>query len=141
MRSPLDRIRHALSFEILALLLIIPLGAWLFHMPVEAIGVATIVAATLATVWNYAYNELFDRVMRRISGSTQKSPPVRVLHAILFEAGLLVVLMPFFAWYLQITLWQAFVLDISFAAFYMVYALVFNWAYDRLFPLPEWQES
>jgi uncharacterized membrane protein len=99
------------------------------------------VAATLATVWNYAYNELFDRVMRRISGSTQKSPPVRVLHAILFEAGLLVVLMPFFAWYLQITLWQAFVLDISFAAFYMVYALVFNWAYDRLFPLPEWQES
>jgi uncharacterized membrane protein len=24
--------------------------------------------------------------------------------------------------------------------FYMGYAFVFSWAYDRLFPLPEWQK-
>ena len=49
------------------------------------------------------------------------------------------VLMPFIAWYLGISLWQAFVMDVAFALFYLVYAFVFNWAYDRLFPLPEWQ--
>ena len=32
-------------------------------------------------------------------------------------------------------------MDVSFAAFYVVYAFVFNWAYDRLFPLPEWQDK
>lgn len=47
--------------------------------------------------------------------------------------------MPFIAVYLGISLWQALMMDISFAAFYMAYAFVFNWAYDRLFPLAEWQ--
>ncbi|MFN6986918.1 MAG: chlorhexidine efflux transporter, partial [Rhizobium oryzihabitans] len=28
-----------------------------------------------------------------------------------------------------------------FALFYVVYAFVFNWSYDRLFPLPEWQSQ
>jgi uncharacterized membrane protein len=28
-------------------------------------------------------------------------------------------------------------MDIGFAAFYMVYAFVFNLAYDRVFPLPQ----
>ena len=60
---------------------------------------------------------------------------MRVFHAILFEAGLLAVLMPFIAFYLGITLWQALMMDISFAAFYMAYAFVFNIAYDRLFPI------
>ncbi|MEQ9476658.1 chlorhexidine efflux transporter, partial [Marinovum algicola] len=48
---------------------------------------------------------------------------------------------PFIAWYLGISLWQAFVMDVSFALFYMVYAFGFNWAYDRLFPLPEWKTA
>ncbi|MCB1340583.1 MAG: PACE efflux transporter [Pseudooceanicola sp.] len=138
MRSPLDRLRHALSFEVIALLLVIPLGALVFHKPMHDIGVVGVVSATLATLWNMAYNDGFDRALRRLAGTTLKSPRTRVLHAVLFEAGLLVVLLPFIAWYLGITLWQAFVMDLSFAAFYLVYALGFNWAYDRLFPLPEW---
>ncbi|WP_010138787.1 PACE efflux transporter [Oceanicola sp. S124] len=139
MRSSLDRLRHALSFEILALLLMVPLGALAFHHPVQDIGVVGVVGATLATLWNMAYNYGFDRVLQRRTGSTRKSARVRVLHAVLFELGLLLVLMPFIAWYLGVSLWQALVMDLSFAGFYLVYALGFNWAYDRLFPLPEWQ--
>jgi uncharacterized membrane protein len=30
-------------------------------------------------------------------------------------------------------------MDVSLSLFYLVYAFVFNWSYDRLFPLPEWQ--
>lgn len=141
MRSPLDRLRHALSFEIIALLLIVPLGAAAFHMPMQDIGVVGIVSATIATLWNMLYNYIFDLALRRSTGTTLKSGPVRVLHAMLFECGLLVVLMPFIAWYLSISLWQAFVMDLSFAIFYMVYALIFNWVYDRLFPLPEWNRA
>lgn len=140
MRTTRDRIRHAISFEIIGLALVTPLGAWAFGMPMHDIGVIGFASATIATLWNYVYNLGFDWVMQRMRGSTQKTGPIRVLHAVLFEGGLLVALLPLIAWYLGISLGQAFLMDVSFALFYMGYAFVFNWAYDRLFPLPEWQE-
>ena len=93
----------------------------------------------IATLWNLVYNYLFDLGMTRVLGTTAKSAAMRVFHAVLFEAGLLCLLLPFIAVYLGISLWAALAMDISFALFYMVYAFVFNWAYDRLFPLAEWQ--
>lgn len=139
MRTAADRIRHAISFELIGLALIIPLGSWAFSVPVTDIGIVGVVSATLATAWNYLYNLGFDHLLRRYAGTTLKTVPMRIIHAILFEAGLLMVLMPFIAWYLGISLWQAFVMDVAFALFYLVYAFIFNWAYDRLCPLPEWQ--
>ncbi len=139
MRSLPDRIRHAVSFEIIGLVLVTPLGAWAFHQPMLDIGVLSAIVAVVATAWNLVYNTLFDLVLKRILGTTAKGGLMRVGHAVLFEVGLLAVLMPFIAVYLGISLWQALVMDFSFALFYMAYAFVFNWAYDRLFPLPEWQ--
>ncbi|QRM33651.1 PACE efflux transporter [Microvirga sp. VF16] len=140
MRTSRDRIRHAISFEIIGLALVTPLGAWAFHMPVHDIGVLGIVGATIATLWNYIYNLGFDHLMQRVLGSTRKTAYFRIVHAVMFEVGLLIVLLPLFAWYLGISLWQAFLMDASFALFYIGYAFVFNWTYDRLFPLPEWQK-
>ncbi|WP_414472139.1 PACE efflux transporter [Microvirga sp. M2] len=141
MRTTRDRIRHALSFELIGLALVTPLGAWIFGMPMADIGVVGVGAATIATIWNYVYNVGFDALMQRLTGGTQKSVAIRVVHAVLFEVGLLIVLMPLIAWYLGIGLLQAFYMDVSFAVFYMVYAFVFNWGYDRVFPLPAWQTS
>lgn len=141
MRSVRDRIRHAISFEIIGLLLVTPLGAQAFNKPIEDIGVIAIVGATLATLWNYVYNLSFDVLMTRWRGTTEKTIPLRVLHTVLFEVGLLVVLLPFIAAYLGISIWAAFVMDAAFALFYMVYAFVFNWGYDRVFPLPEWRQD
>lgn len=136
MRTTADRIRHAISFELIGLALITPLGAWAFGMAIYDIGVVAVVSATLATGWNYAYNLLFDRSLMHLTGSTRKSLRLRVLHAVLFETGLLLVLIPFIAWNLGVTLAQAFVMDLSFAVFYLVYAFAFNWAYDLIFPDP-----
>lgn len=137
MRTTPDRIRHAVSFEIIGLILVTPLGAWAFGMGLHDIGVVTVVSATIATLWNYAYNLIFDHAMLRIAGHAGKSAALRVAHALLFEAGLLVFLLPFIAWYLGIGLGQAFAMDVSFAAFYVVYAFAFNWAYDVVFPVPQ----
>lgn len=136
MRTVADRIRHALSFEVVGLAIIIPLGAVAFHHPMEDIGVITVVSSIVATVWNYLYNWGFDHALKRTTGTPVKSMPVRVLHAILFELGLVALLMPFVAWYLGIGIIEALILDISIAIFYMVYGFVFNWAYDRVFPIP-----
>jgi uncharacterized membrane protein len=140
MRSTRDRIRHAIGFELIGLLLITPLGAFAFHMPVSEIGIVGVISATIATAWNYLYNLGFDRLMAWRTGGTLKTPALRIVHAVLFEAGLLVMLLPFMAWKLGISLGEALVMDIAFALFYVAYAFVFNWGYDRLFPLPEWQD-
>lgn len=141
MRKSWDRLRHALLFEVFGLLLVVPLGALVFSMPIHDIGVVGVVSATLAMAWNYIYNLIFDTFLERTRGTTLKTVRLRVVHAVLFELGLLMVLMPFIAWYLGISLLHAFIMDISFALFYMIYAFVFNLAYDRAFPLPEWQEA
>ena len=67
----------------------------------------------------------------------KKTVPIRVLHAVSFEIGLLFVLLPFIAWYLEISLREAFLIDVSLAVFYLIYAFVFNWIYDVLFPVSE----
>lgn len=139
MRNTADRIRHAVSFEIIGILLATPLAAFAFQLHAGDSAVIVIGSATIAMAWNYVYNFIFDHAMTRWRGTTLKSPPIRVLHAVLFELGLLMMLMPLIALYLGISLWHALVLDLGFALFYMLYALVFNWAYDRIFPLPEWQ--
>jgi uncharacterized membrane protein len=141
MRSTRDRIRHAISFELIGLALITPLGSFAFGMPAADIGVVGIGSATIATGWNYLYNLGFDHLMQRFTGGTQKNTTIRVAHAVLFELGLLIALLPLIAWYLGISLVHALTMDVSFAVFYVVYAFVFNWAYDRIFPLPEWQRQ
>lgn len=141
MRTTRDRIRHALSFEIIGLAIFTPFAAFVFGLPMEHVGVVGIVSATAATGWNYLYNLGFDHLMQKLRGSTRKTLGLRVLHATFFELGLLIALMPFIAWYLGVSLLQALLMDISFALFYLVYAFVFNLAYDRIFPLPEWSQQ
>lgn len=140
MRSTRDRIRHAILFEVIGLALIIPLGTLLFGLPASDMGVIGVGSAFAATAWNYIYNLGFDHAMQRLAGHTRKSLPLRVAHAVLFEAGLLVILLPPIAWYLGISLVQAFVMDLAIAAFYVAYAFVFNLAYDQAFPVQSWDQ-
>ena len=137
MRSTADRIRHVILFELIGLIFLVG-GGWLVvGFDPHALGVVGVVSSLVATGWNYAYNLLFDRAMLRLAGTTLKSHPIRALHTVLFEGGLLVILLPFVAWMLDISLGRALLFDLSVAAFYVVYGYGFNWAYDRVFPSPE----
>ena len=138
MRTTADRIRHAISFEVIGIIIATPLAAFAFHLPGGDSAVIIVASATVAMLWNYVYNLGFDHAMQRLTGGTAKTTRIRILHAVLFELGLLTLMLPAIAWYLQISIWQALVMDIALALFYMGYAFVFNWAYDRVFPLPEW---
>ncbi len=135
-RSFSDRVRHALLFEVIGLAIFMPGAAWLFNQPVSHMGVIGVVSATVATVWNFVYNLGFDHAMIRLAGSPAKTLWIRVAHAILFEAGLVLLLVPVIAWYLGISLWTALVMDVAIVTFYLVHAFVFNLAYDRIFPIP-----
>lgn len=136
MRSFPDRVRHTLLFEVIGLALVIPGGAQLFGLPATHMGVIGVGSATVATLWNFVYNLGFDHGMLRFVGHTRKNLPTRVLHALLFEGGLLLLLLPPMAWYLGMGLWETLLMDLAIVIFYVVYAFLFNLAYDRLFPLP-----
>jgi uncharacterized membrane protein len=135
LRSTPDRIRHAVSFEVLGILLVTPAASWAFALPGADTGVVAMGSATIAMVWNYGYNLAFDHALQAISGTLRKSLPMRIVHAILFELGLLIVLVPVIAWYLGIGLRQTLLLDLSLALFYVLYAFAFNCIYDRVFPV------
>lgn len=137
MRTTADRIRQAVSFEIIGVLLSTALGTLLFDMPVESIGILAVIGATMATAWNYVFNLIFDHALLRFRGSIRKTLGLRIVHALGFELALMLAFLPVIAWWLGISLLDALVMDIAFVLFYLFYAFVFTWAYDTLFPAPE----
>ena len=136
MRTGADRLRHTLGFEVLGMMISVPLFSLLTGQPVDHLGPLAIGLSLLATGWNYLYNLLVDHWMLRQLGRLEKRLIERVLHALLFELGLLLVVLPLTALWLGISLWQALWLDIGFSLFFVFYAFGYNLAYDHLFPLP-----
>lgn len=49
----------------------------------------------------------------------------------------MLILVPVMAWWLNITLLDAFLLDLGFLAFFFIYTVVFTWVFDRVFGLPQ----
>ena len=127
-KSITERIVQAIGFELLAVLICTPLLAWIMDKPMLEMGVATIAIAALALAWNVVFNGLFDRVLKRLA--MVKTTWVRVVHALLFEGGLVALGVPFIAWWLNISLWQAFLLDIGVLLFFLPYTYVYHWGYD-----------
>ena len=101
----------------------------------ERAGVIAVASAVIAIVWNLVYNTLFERWESRQS-VRGRGLARRVAHAIGFELGFLVLLVPLFAWWFDIGLQHALVLEIGLALFFLLYTFVFNWAFDRVFGLP-----
>ena len=140
MRTRLDRIRHAVCFEIIGLILLVGVLSQL-GFDGSHVGVVGIAFSILATGWNYIYNIWFDRMLYRRYKTAAKTTVIRIVHSLGFEAGLLFVTIPILSWVLKVTLWQAFVLDIGMVLFYLIYAYVYNIAYDHLFPISEVKEN
>jgi uncharacterized membrane protein len=76
------------------------------------------------------FNTLFDRAQRRMG--FRRTLWARAIHAVLFEIGLILAVVPLAAWWLGIGLWQALVLDIGIVLFFLPYTFAFNWTYDRV---------
>lgn len=134
MRTTKDRIRQAISFEIIGLLIAIPLAALVFGFELGKTSGLAAIGATIATGWNYLFNLMFDHGLKRVTGSTRKTLKARFLHAISFELGLMIAFLPVIAWWMGIDLIEALIVDIAFVVFYLVYAFIFTWCYDTVFP-------
>lgn len=135
MRTFKDRLRHTALFELIALFLVAFIGSWVVGKSPLEMGALSLMFSVLAMSWNFAFNWLFDQWDMKYRGGAKRTVGLRIVHAVLFEAALLFVGMFLVAWWLDMTLLHALVLDIGFSAFFLVYAFAYNWAYDIVFPI------
>jgi len=137
MRTPKDRLRHTLGFEVIGLMIFVPLASLASGFESQLVGSMAVVGSIIAMLWNYFYNWTFDQVLLKVRAEVDKTVALRLLHAFLFESGLLLLYLPLIAWYLNISLWSAFLMGVSMATFYLVYTFFYNWIYDKMFPVLE----
>ena len=129
------RIVFVASYEAIAIACVTAALAVFSDQPVASAGIASVIVSAVAIAWNATYNTLFEAWEAR-RGRTGRSVLLRAGHAIGFEAGLVVMVVPFFAWWLDVSLWEALALEVGFITFFLVYSFAFNWAFDRVFGLP-----
>lgn len=137
LRTWRDRVRQVLAFEAGGLVLITPPFSWASGAPVlDSLGLLALLAL-IAALWNALYNTVFDRLEARfLHRRADLRPPLwRVAHALGFEGGLLFLTLPVIVAWTGMGWLEALVADLGLALAYTVYAYVFNWCYDRLFPI------
>ena len=129
------RVVQAVLYEAIAIACVAPMLVFVFgEAPLSSLGLA-LVMSSIALVWNYSFNALFERWEARqvVKGRSWQR---RAVHGMGFEGGLALILVPVMAGWLQISWWQAFVADLGILLFFLVYTVVFTWAFDRVFGLP-----
>lgn len=131
----LRRVIYAVLFEAIGLI-ISTLGLLAFSdQDAKTAGGAALGSMIIALVFNYVFNAGFEAWERRqtVKGRSLRR---RIGHGALFEGGLLILMVPFLAWWMGVTLWQALIYDAGLLVFFAAYTFGFTWAFDRVFGLP-----
>ena len=141
LRSPRDRARQVILFEIGGLILVTPPFVWASGVPLrDSIGLLALISL-IAALWNAVYTTSFDWIEGRLTGRTADLRPYlwRIVHACGFEGGLVLMSLPIVMGWTGMSWLEALLADIALALTYVAYAFVFNIAYDRVFPISDKQ--
>ena len=126
---------QAILYEVIAIAFVGPVLGFAFNEPQTSTFGLAVVLSTIALSWNYAFNWMFERWESR-QAVRGRSFARRLAHGVGFEGGLGVILIPVMSLWLGISPAAAFVADLGLLAFFLVYAVVFTWTFDRVFGLP-----
>lgn len=141
MRTFRERLMHTVLFELVLLLICMPLISVIFNKGMSHAGTMSLALSLTAMVCNYIYNYLFDRILLALKRSLYpRTFRLRTLHSVFFEIFLLCFSLPLIMYWLDLSLYKALVLDVSMACFVPLYALGFNWLFDIIFP-PQFQKT
>lgn len=129
-RSLYERIFQVLLFEGLAISIFAPVLSWVVDKPLGDATALTVAISITAMVWGLVFNSFFGILISYASRRIQKWQ--RVIHALGFETGLVLIAVPLSAWWLQMTLVQALLMDLGLLLVFLPYTFCFYWAYDML---------
>lgn len=94
-----------------------------------------VMTSVVAVAWNFAFTSAFEAWERRqpVRGRSFKR---RMAHACCYELGLIILIVPMMAWWLDLSLLHALVMDIGLVLFFLAYTFLFNYFFDKIFGLP-----
>lgn len=122
------RIIHALTYEVILLVIIAVVLSFVFEAPMEVTGTLGIAMALTSVVWNMIFNHFFEKYEAK--HQLKRTVLVRICHAIGFEGGLMLATIPMVAYALNMPIWQAILTDLSMTLCILVYTFIFQWCYD-----------
>lgn len=131
----LRRVLYATCFEAGGVLLSTVLLLLMAETTAGSSLAFAVLASTVAMLWNLAFNALFEAWEARQT-TRGRSLKRRTAHALLFEAGLVLALLPLTAWWFSVSLLQALAYEAVLILAFLIYTWAFTWAFDRLFGLP-----
>ena len=130
------RLIHAISYEVILLVIIAIALSFIFSMPLEVTGILGVIMAVISVIWNMIFNHYFEKVEHKYQW--KRTIPVRILHAIGFEGGLMLATIPIIAYMMKMSFIDALILDFGLTMCILVYTFIFQWCYDvieeRFFP-------
>lgn len=137
-RTGLDRLRYALLFEGILIVIFTLAMASLFSHGVLSMGTLSVILSLIALLINFVYNYVFDMFdVRHGRIPTERSRNWRIVHAIGFEATLVLCNLPLLMWWMEWNLWTALSVDVVAMAVVVVYTYFFTLAYDGIFPVEQ----
>ena len=130
------RLIHAISYEVILLVIIAIALSFIFSMPLEVTGVLGVIMAVISVIWNMIFNHYFEKI--EFKYQLERTIPVRIMHAIGFEGGLMLATIPIIAYMMNMSFIEALILDFALTMCILVYTFIFQWCYDtienRFFP-------
>lgn len=135
MRAMKRRVTYVFFYEVLSFLICAMILAVLSGSTISHTGPLSLLIAVIAVSVNFFYNYAFEWWEKRQHSKT-RTIFRRVVHAIGFQAVLVTILIPLIAWWMQISLVKAFLLDFSLMIIIPCYTFVYNYFFDHLFGLP-----
>ncbi|GAA0311312.1 PACE efflux transporter [Psychrobacter aestuarii] len=134
--SPLKRrIVYVVAFELLAIVLSTLILIKLSHGDASESLLLAIIVSLAAVIWNFLYNIAFEAWESR-RRQTQRTLWTRSIHAVGFEGGLVVICLPLYMIWYDVSLVQAFMMEVALLLFFLVYTFVFTLIFDKIFTLP-----
>jgi uncharacterized membrane protein len=124
------RIIHALSYEMMLLVIIAVALSFIVEMPLHVTGRLGLAMTFTSVIWNMLFNHYFDHFETKYC--LKRTIGMRILHAVGFEGGLMLVTIPMVAYALNMNFWPAVLLDLSLTLCVLVYTFMFQWVYDDL---------
>lgn len=134
-RPTLRRLIYATTFEAGGVLMSTALLLLMADTTAGGSLAFSILASTVAMLWNLAFNAMFEAWEAR-QATRGRSLARRTAHALLFEAGLVLMLLPLTAWWFSVGLLTALAYEGVLIVAFLIYTWAFTWAFDRLFGLP-----
>ncbi|MEY8197784.1 MAG: PACE efflux transporter [Colwellia sp.] len=125
-----ERVFHSLLFEVIAIGMLTLFLVNSFSQGSGEAGLLAVSTSTIAMIWNYFYNLIFDAKFghERIGRNFN----VRCLHAVGFEIGIIILTIPLIMWALDLDVISVIILDLGLMVFFLVYSLGFNYLYDHI---------